>query len=861
MNGTRLNIAYISQMGAFATKARDCGPACVLMFVHSLTSHRHTTVDDVSRLIPKFWDGRQTSTDLQDNIRAAAAFGVNLAYHVDVTAEVIEQKLDNGQGMIALVNYERLPERYITHMTIGGHFIVLHGYDEDFYYYDDVNYPYAADGNHPGENKRIRKADLFRAMQGSVIRDFSRSNQVLILTDAQLTRFHGDMEIGAMAVAKSSTIPDSFLEQSHTLWGTVEKREEDPVANACVRVRGVYPQLAHIPGAVIAPAPGVLAWDFLVMGYSGDVTQAYQELVDPAISWNDFIAKVGELNLHLIDDGYQLDEAKVYTFPRLAVAYDWSGISTPVVADTTVEELWRLQVQSKQIPLGYEEFRARFLTLNRLSESTATLKTRKQYRIPERVEGGWVVAWTKQVSGIDGTFDEVYNRHVAPVVPTLRRDEFHTQVVKHNPTLQTTPFFQPTMTYLLPEREAESYVYLSTWTTSEGEYQLDYLPAGSYTLEVAGAGILPRSETLSLIASAAQDITVSVKGATSRGANAKGKAPAGFITTGTGANTGRFMLDGNVFQFVGVNTRGFLHWNEERYHHSGATQREHLRRLAQEFKGKVIRLFLPYDRDDHSLKTHEIGTRLEHVLNMLNEFGLYTIVAFTDVHDDMRSIVPGDLKYYTLQRHVKMLDLPWYQIGYQENYLPFVKAMVKRFAHRKEIMAWEIGNELRAMSGTHGIHPAIMKSFMKTVIQTIRELDGNHMIATGSINSENMGVAPAFAQDFYKDLAIDFLVAHIYPDHKDKTELERAEREAQLAKQLNKPFIIEEIGFYLASGDRSVKVRDALDKWFSPNSAADGVLQWGYLGVPDNEDGDTKSGLMMNKHQDFDAVTHEYMNV
>ena len=152
--------------------------------------------------------------------------------------------------------------------------------------------------------------------------------------------------------------------------------------------------------------------------------------------------------------------------------------------------------------------------------------------------------------------------------------------------------------------------------------------------------------------------------------------------------------------------------------------------------------------------------------------------------------------------------------------------------------------------------------FARNVALEIRALDPNHMIATGIINTGNLGLdgQADVAKQLYKDKNIDFLTVHLYPDDENSPELPRADREADLARAVNKPLVIEEIGF--RKGDRAAKMRAAMGKWYEQQGAK-GLLQWGFVCLGHNNgDGDERHGMdhFSSGHpKDFKALAQVFL--
>lgn len=129
----------------------------------------------------------------------------------------------------------------------------------------------------------------------------------------------------------------------------------------------------------------------------------------------------------------------------------------------------------------------------------------------------------------------------------------------------------------------------------------------------------------------------------------------------------------------------------------------------------------------------------------------------------------------------------------------------KKYTDDPSIMAWEIANEPRPM------RPAAIDAYKKFISHTaayIRSMDQHHLITIGSegeMGSENMDVFEAI----HADKNIDYATIHIWPknwgwfadtaigkdfDEVVKKTTDYITKHAAVAKQINKPLVVEEFG-------------------------------------------------------------------
>jgi len=313
----------------------------------------------------------------------------------------------------------------------------------------------------------------------------------------------------------------------------------------------------------------------------------------------------------------------------------------------------------------------------------------------------------------------------------------------------------------------------------------------------------------------------------------------GFVS----ARDGEFWLWGAPFRFVGANLRGMVHYGEgDVLPYSLPTDRQtNCNALANEMNGRVARVFVSCKFADR----WETGNRLQATLAVAETYGIYLIVAFTDMYSASQMFPMGDEGYYTAQGGgYSMLNHQFFSGGYTDNYLPQVEYLVDRFQNAPAIFAWELGNEIRDLSD-----PATFVSFCQSVHDAIRAIDVNHMIAVGC-SRYMAGLSWSQAVDLYTD-RFDFLVTHTY----DGSDLED---ESALASTVGKPFIVEEAGFNSnIFPDRPSQTDADIAKWTGRN--ASGYLQWGLMATSfDNGDGDWFYGVDHVLHGDWNAYMQVY---
>lgn len=681
-----------------------------------------------------------------------------------------------------------------------------------------------------------------------------------------------------------------------SLSGVVKASNGSPVANASIRLIGLPFQLANIPGVIHAPSPGEISWTRKITGFSGHRWACWSEYLNnkiEGITWHQFLELVLHYNPHLATDKAIFRADKTYLLPEQVTQVVWRRPITGFTGNRW--NAWETFVKGQVRGISWKEFMNEVVRQNRaLAQGKPIFRANQFYWLPEEIKGTNIV-WNRTLTGFAGTRWTCWEQHVKDKITDLSWNEFVGTVVAYNSMLTVDDYlFKPQRTYLLPNNQTMPQAYLFTSTDSLGRYRFNGLSeAGPYQIVVRAAdGLYHRSTTLvrNGVPYPIQLDTRSVntqqkqkqerarqeqarqEQARQRRANlrrqqqtkrrqqaqqaqqrrqaAKYIRRADFVQT----NGSKFKVNGRDLRFIGVNIRGLLHYGDTRLlrysHHSHATAQL---RGAQEMGARVVRVF----GANRHLGLEDTGNRLQQALDQVAAHDMYLLFSFTDVHHDTGFNVPGDGPFYQDNR----LNKAWYEGGYKQHYLPFVEYLVKRFKDHPRLFAWELGNELKAWA-PGVVLPNLFIQFAKKVSNRIRELDPSHLITTGVINSGNLGCSPQQAKRLYSLPNLDFMTAHVYYSQQNSNqwlelEVQRADSDVNLAKELNMPFIIEEIGF--EGGDREKLTEHHLQRWFDQKQVA-GFMQWGLMATnQDIGDGDNRFGIHGNQ-PDYKKVVRKIGN-
>lgn len=178
-------------------------------------------------------------------------------------------------------------------------------------------------------------------------------------------------------------------------------------------------------------------------------------------------------------------------------------------------------------------------------------------------------------------------------------------------------------------------------------------------------------------------------------------------------------------------------------------------------------------------------------------------------------------------------------------YHDHVRAVVGRVntvtgvAHAQDptIMAWQLANEPRP-GGTEAIAAANLPAYYRWIGETaalIRRLDPNHLVSTGSEGLKGCIEQQACVVAAHASPDIDYVTAHIWPQNwswVDPDDLEATMPEAErlvgdyimrhraIARDLNKPLVIEEFGFPRDAGYRPGTPATLRDRFYGRIHAA-----------------------------------------
>ncbi|UCC88683.1 MAG: peptidoglycan DD-metalloendopeptidase family protein [Anaerolineales bacterium] len=411
------------------------------------------------------------------------------------------------------------------------------------------------------------------------------------------------------------------------------------------------------------------------------------------------------------------------------------------------------------------------------------------------------MAWTHHITGFLGNRWQYWEGHLKDKIPGLTWEIFAKEVLKHNPGLEADGFvFRAHKSYVMPQVEGE-------------------VPAHAEQPAVVSAAAQPHPPATT--AAPSPDFVQVVDA--------------------------QFQLKAQPMRFVGVNIRGLVHYGHDLdyFRHAPIEHRRQQLHAANTMNARLVRVFLAH-RD---ATPEQIEARLREVVELIKQHfpNIYLLPSLTNLYEDVPFYVRGDEKFYEVQSSdgKRMLNKAFFAGGYKENYLPLVEHIVKAFRNEPHIFAWEIGNELKAER-----EPKVFVDFNKAVAEAIKGWDSNHMVTTGMVSTRHawMGDKPDLRRDLYRSCHINFITVHAYNGNEHPPEIED---DSDLAREFEKPFIIEEAGF-----DRNIypnrpeKTRTDMANWFRKGASC--YMPWGFVATDhDNNDGDINVGMTGPLHPDY----------
>lgn len=151
-----IDVPYYSQLVSGALKFRqDCGVACIKMLCefHKIETPTIDRMSELTSLMVK-----DNGLTLQQLDSLAKYYGLS-TFVIDATIQRIKILIDSQTPLVVLIDYEYIPNRWDKKYT-GQHFVVVTGYDDNYIYYNDPDYP-----NETGKNVKTPITNFDNALR------------------------------------------------------------------------------------------------------------------------------------------------------------------------------------------------------------------------------------------------------------------------------------------------------------------------------------------------------------------------------------------------------------------------------------------------------------------------------------------------------------------------------------------------------------------------------------------------------------------------------------------------------------------------------------------------------------------------
>lgn len=340
------------------------------------------------------------------------------------------------------------------------------------------------------------------------------------------------------------------------------------------------------------------------------------------------------------------------------------------------------------------------------------------------------------------------------------------------------------------------------------------------------------------------------------GASLTASAQSGFVrVSGT-----QFTIDGKPYRYIGTNYwyGGLLATNGEKGKQRLKTELDFMKahgvinlRIMVGAEGLTEYQYrVPSEKalqPKPGVFDEKIMYGLDYLLNELGKRNMKAVLHFTNTWDWSGGLGQYlQWNGYGQQPHSKYGGYSWESEGHftsqfyscqqcmdeLDTYIKYVLKRTnsingKKYVNDPAVMAWEIINEPRPME--ESANTAFL-AWMQHVSALIKSMDHNHLLTTGSEGDIASSGDMSIYKKIHEDKNIDYLTIHIWPKNwgwfKDTSIVasysniianatDYINRHVALAKELNKPLVIEEFGLPRDAQSFSITATtDSRNKWY-----------------------------------------------
>lgn len=276
---------------------------------------------------------------------------------------------------------------------------------------------------------------------------------------------------------------------------------------------------------------------------------------------------------------------------------------------------------------------------------------------------------------------------------------------------------------------------------------------------------------------------------------------------------------------TGVNMREFAYYGPEYLQFTQIILQNAQLNSLSDLGVKLVRFFAVHVKNG----TAENIERTRRALDLMDRHDMQGIVCLTDALGSA-FIVRGDEPYHN-QVHGHFDKRYWHEMRYRENYLPMVRVMVSALKDHPALFMWELGNEIAIHpQPASGADADAFFNFAREVTGVIKEIAPYNLVSTGLVNTNHIAAAGRREQDarrLYELPTIDAVSIHFY---RHDGEREHSAVDVQIARDLEKPFYVGEMGAFFDSGDRPTYYRDEIMAWRALGAFT--VMPWAFDASP-----------------------------
>lgn len=229
-----------------------------------------------------------------------------------------------------------------------------------------------------------------------------------------------------------------------------------------------------------------------------------------------------------------------------------------------------------------------------------------------------------------------------------------------------------------------------------------------------------------------------------------------------------------------------------------------------------------------------IASDVDSFLTTAEQYGISVIVCLADYYAGLWHPQSMDGDYNNPNKNCQgCLGDGFWAGDYKNAYKSYVNTVVSANAHHPNVFAWELGNEMKATSGTTAttgaIRPDLFLAFSQDMASFIKGIDPSHRVSPGIISVQNISYGPYWTPDQYYSQVTDIDVVTVHDYNQDHS----GAPDIQWAKANGKVAMIEEGLACRQMTPNPTLYNSELSYWQS--QGIDYFLQWRFLATSDTD--------------------------